>query len=781
MKRFLCFIIMSLSFHGFGQTTWYIDINGKDTNSGSKEAPFKTVEYALSKIRTASAGDITLVLGSGIHYLQSTLLINPAILDGHRLHITGSSEKKSILSGANRINPSWEFWRNGIWKAYIGKGIKADQLYLNGKALPMARYPNIDSNARFFMGTSSEALSKQRIRKWVNPEGGYVHALHQAEWGDFHYKILRKASPDSLVLEGGWQNNRPSPMHSEHRFVENIWEELDAAGEWFYDDKKGILYLFPPDGTVLSKARLELSHLDKLIHLEGTEAAPIRAVRFSNLVFTGTNRTFMHPREPLLRSDWTINRSGAILVEGSENIQIENNRFLQLGGHAVFVSRYNRNCKIEGNHIYEIGGNAIAFVGDPTAVRSPLFQYEEQQKVEELDLIPGPKTNQYPSNCLAYDNLIHTIGQIEKQVAGIQISMAMDITVRHNTIYDVPRAGINIGDGCWGGHLIEFNDVFQTVLESGDHGAFNSWGRDRYWTPSIEQVDERVTTNPALPFLDIIKPITLRNNRFHCEHGWDIDLDDGSSNYFIYNNLCLNGGLKLREGYNRTVRNNILINNSFHPHVWYADSKDIFTQNIVTNPYAPIRIRNWGLRVDSNFFIQPKGLEAAQKLKTDMHSQTGDPLFNSRFSGDFSVQKNSAVLSTGFENFSMDQFGVISPTLKKIAAQPTIQEITLLQTHISGQLQVWLGATIKNIETLGEQSASGSPDKNGVLLVDVPVGSLAEKNKLKSGDIIRELNGQPISNMAALFTITQSIGWQGQTEGLVLQNQQLIKKTIHLK
>jgi len=54
--------------------------------------------------------------------------------------------------------------------------------------------------------------------------------------------------------------------------------------------------------------------------------------------------------------------------------------------------------------------------------------------------------------------------------------MAMRIKVRHCSIYDCPRAGINIGDGCWGGHIIEYCDVFDTVKESGDHGAFNSWG-----------------------------------------------------------------------------------------------------------------------------------------------------------------------------------------------------------------------------------------------------------------------------------------------------------------
>ena len=62
--------------------------------------------------------------------------------------------------------------------------------------------------------------------------------------------------------------------------------------------------------------------------------------------------------------------------------------------------------------------------------------------------------------------------------------MAARISVSHCSMYNVPRAGINIGDGTFGGHVIEYCDVFNTVLETGDHGSFNSWGRDRYWRPT---------------------------------------------------------------------------------------------------------------------------------------------------------------------------------------------------------------------------------------------------------------------------------------------------------
>ena len=96
-----------------------------------------------------------------------------------------------------------------------------------------------------------------------------------------------------------------------------------------------------------------------------------------------------------------------------------------------------------------------------------------------------------------------------------------------------------------------------------------------------------------------------------CDHGWDIDLDDGSSNYIIYNNLCLNGGIKLREGVNRIVENNIMINNTFHPHVWFKNSNDVFRHNIVSSSYMPIRIPVWGKETDYNIFPDSASLKAA--------------------------------------------------------------------------------------------------------------------------------------------------------------------------
>ena len=123
--------------------------------------------------------------------------------------------------------------------------------------------------------------------------------------------------------------------------------------------------------------------------------------------------------------------------------------------------------------------------------------------------------------------------------------------------------------------MIEHNDVFDTVIETGDHGPFNSWGRDRYWdtashgnkgyrqdisTVGGEKTPQSVSRDRAR--LDVVDPIVIRNNRFmHSwnSHSWGIDLDDGSSNYDVYNNLALGCTVKLREGFFRRVYNNVFV------------------------------------------------------------------------------------------------------------------------------------------------------------------------------------------------------------------------------
>jgi hypothetical protein len=494
----------------------------------------------------------------------------------------------------------------------------------------------------------------------------------------------------------------------------------------------------------------------------------------------------MDNKEPLLRSDWTTYRGGAVLFNGAEDCAITNCEFDQVGGNSIFVNNYNRRILIKSCYIHHSGANGVAFVGDPLTVRSPLFRYGDQD-FAAIDRTPGPKGDNYPSDCRVEDCLITMTGRDEKQTAPVQVSISHKITISHCSIYDVPRAGINISEGTFGGHIIEYCDVFNTVLETGDHGSFNSWGRDRFWTPEIRETDVEVQKHQRLPFLDMLEANIIRHSRWRCDHGWDIDLDDGSSWYQIYNNVLLSGGLKMREGYKRTATNNVIINNSLHPHVWYPNSGDIFKHNIVFGSYKPAVMARaiapdgkWGTQLDSNLFATSKeDLERYAKNGCDANSMVGDPLFLDAENGDFRVKDGSPVLQIGFENFSMNEFGVTSEKLKKISKMPEIPVLLNIGNDDYGKIWKWFNATVKNMETLGEQSAAGLSSISGVVVLEVPSNSLAAKSGLKVGDVILQCQEVKIENHSQLVQAIKDLHYLPVLILTVHRNQ--ISQTITLK
>ena len=560
---------------------------GDDANPGTLKKPFATLQRAQEAVRH-KRGEV--LLRGGTYYLPAPLVFtaeDPGTKDKPVVFQNYKDEQPVISGGVRLDNLNWQPFTNGILQAQVPANLQTEEIFINGDRQILARYPNFDSKAQYFDGFSADAISPQRAARWANPVGGYYHAMHPALWGAFAWRITGKDTNNQVKLEGGWPNNRGAATHRELRFVENIFEELDVPGEWFLNSRTHTLYFHPPAGLDLKKAVVEAARLRTLVEFRGDEYHPVIWITMRGLTFRQTARTVMDTREPLLRSDWAIYRGGAIFFSGAEDCALEDSFIDQVCGNAIFVNNYNRRVAIRGTQIAKAGASGICFVGDPKAARGPLFNYGQVHKLAEIDRTPGPKSNNYPADCVVDDRLIHLTGRVEKQTAGVEIDLAQNITVRHCSIYDLPRAGINIGDGCWGRHVIEWCDIFDTVKETGDHGSFNSWGRDRVWRPNIGEVNAWVEQAPELPLLDVVKPIVLANNRWRCDHGWDIDLDDGSSNHVITNNLCLRGGIKNREGFRRVVENNIMVDGGYDPHVWYDEGGDIFRRSIVWTAYRP--------------------------------------------------------------------------------------------------------------------------------------------------------------------------------------------------
>ena len=702
----------------------YVSEKGDDANAGSKNAPFATFGRAVEELsKYAGMETVQVWFAAGTYYLDETIVLTPEISGTaeHPILFSGEPGAEVEIKGSRLLKDlKWKDYKKNIYVAEIPSGLSFDQLFVNGERQVRARFPNYDyenplrggkgylqvadgTDRRYDQWITLKPEDFDDKQHWKNPSTGIIHGFQSHNWGNMQYRIDHVDERERKIHlgEGGWQLQRKHGLggkgtKASYYFVDNIFEELDVAGEWFLDEEKRLLYYYPEEGVDLSHAVFEVPTVKDLIQIKGGSEKPVQYIAFQGFNFSQSSTTFMQSYEPLARGDWAIHRGGAIFVEGAENCTVTDCNFEYLGGNGVFMSGYNRNNTVSSCRFYHIGESAVCSVGAPDAVR--FYQTWDDKEIlgkdwnemrRNLGLQPGPKSPEYPKNCVVENNIMHDFGDYGKQVAGVFVSMSHKIRVSHNTIYNCPRAGICINDGTWGGHIIEYNDIWETVRETGEHGPFNSWGRERQWLGAGGSADTDFIKEYVK--LDAIDPVIVRNNRIAnyrksiSAGNWTIDLDDGSSFYEIYNNLNLGSTLKLRDGMFRKVYNNISV--SAVPlgwHVWPMASEDEVYKNIfvisgrVPGKKAPTDIfirpirlpenSTWSNHYDNNLYwnvnfpdtkqiLAEKNFDQWKAEGYDRHSKIAKPMFLDPEHGDYRVAENSPALQLGFENFEMDEFG----------------------------------------------------------------------------------------------------------------------------
>jgi hypothetical protein len=665
-------------------------------------------------------------VSEGTYYLETPLTFVPEDSGTNTAAVVfaASAGHRVTISGGRRLACNWTSYRGGIMMSEVPPGLTFTQLFVNGRRQIRARYPKYDpslpgksgyiqaagpippgtpnpfSGVDEDMTFSSQAPRGIRFdpstfskKKWSNLRDAEIHIFQAAYWGNLQWRISGIDFATNAIWFGGggqqigakWSKNPAVLNQKSLFFIDNVFEELDAPGEWFLDIKKNILYYYPERETDLQTAVIEVPVLEHAVRFSGTQENPVHNISLQGFRIAHTTTTYLKPYDVPSLSDWAIHRGGAVFLEGTRDCFVEACWFDAVGGNAVFVNNYNRGFSVSSCKVTGAGDSAICFVGD-------------------LEKTAGTQCA-FPYECQANNNLIYDCGFYGKQIAGVYISRAKRITASHNLMYNLPRAGICIGDGTWGGHVVEYNETHDTVRETSDHGPFNAWGRDRGW--ALAQSHGPYTADRSLDawdaLVDAMEPIIVRHNFFNEKSGWGLDLDDGASNYEIYNNISIGGvSMKLREGAYRKVFNNIWYLAKGAPcfHVGNNDNHDQYFNNItVMDPgntkwpdgwpwwpqmmysvIAPPAVGQWFQKIDNNCLYciggefqavvdqlrseagkrNPQRFDLAQwrKLGFDQNSVFADPLFVDPGNRDFRVRPESPALKVGFKNFEMGKWGL---------------------------------------------------------------------------------------------------------------------------
>jgi len=207
---------------------------------------------------------------------------------------------------------------------------------------------------------------------------------------------------------------------------------------------------------------------------------------------------------------------------------LHNLSFVRVDGNALMLSRFHRNATIHQCSFKYLGGSAIALWGWTDEL--------SDGGVHGVDGTAGI----CPWNTTISSSLFREIGIWEKQSSAIFQAKAAATTIRHNLIFNLGRAGINLNDGFGGGDVIEENVLFNTCRESSDHGPINSWDRQPFSTtvrtgaPSTQMAWRDVRRNLVIANYGGVK---------------EVDTDDGSLFWRIHHNVMAFGwGQKFKCG-----------------------------------------------------------------------------------------------------------------------------------------------------------------------------------------------------------------------------------------
>ena len=353
-----------------------------------------------------------------------------------------------------------------------------------------------------------------------------------ARWANWMFEVgaYDAAANNFTFGRGGFQGARGEDAGGDF-FVENVFEELDHPGEFFFNESTLELFLWhngtgPPPPT----AELVAPQLQVLLNVTGTQWDPVANVSVDGVTFRAAAYTYLEPHGVPSAGDWALERLGAVFLQGTEGTTLSRCAFERLDGHALMISGYNRDVTVADSEFAYVGGSAVASWG---------FTNETEGDNHPAAGVDGTDGN-HPEGTKVLRNLAREVGLYEKQNSFYVQAKTARATIEGNVFFNGPRAGINFNDGFGGGDVIARNLVFSTCRESGDHGPFNSWDRQPFLT----------TVRTGEPSM-IMAWREIHHNFFVDNYSpqENVDNDDGSGYFRTHDNFLVYGAQGMKNDF----------------------------------------------------------------------------------------------------------------------------------------------------------------------------------------------------------------------------------------
>jgi hypothetical protein len=654
--------------------TFYVATNGQDRWSGQlaepkgdgSNGPFATLPAALKVARAARAvssggnSSIQILVRGGTYELAEPITLtaeDSGASASEPLIIAAYRNETPVFSGGRRLT-GWSPvpGRAGLWQAPVPGAKEARggfrSLFANGQRLQRARTPN-QGFFRIQGESPQDKPLKLRFKSgdvksaWADP--GDVEVVAFLAWSDLRMQIRSVDEKAGVAVLSG--NPQPSNRESDAQyFIENAPDALDQPGEWYLDQRAGVVSYLARPGEDPNRLEIIAPRLQELVRLQGDFGAksPVRHVALRGLTFAHTDWTLGDQGYADTQAAFGIR--GDLRAEAAVDCAIEGCRFVHLAGYAVELGRGCQRWRIVGNEMLDLGAGGVR-LGEPGA-RSDAFEMNREHVVT--------------------DNHIHRLGRVYAPAIGVLILQSGQNRVAHNHIHDLYYTAISVGWN-WGyqetpcrENVIEFNhlhEIGQSLLS--DMGAVYTLG--------------------------IQKGTVIRNNLIHDVNaftygGWGLYTDEGSTDIVLESNVVYrtkSAGFHQHYGRDNVIRNNVFAFGREHQLMRTREEEHVsftFERNLVYFDSGDLLGSNWSndrFNLDRNLYFDARPGATPESLRFkdatlaqwqqrghDARSVVANPQFSAPEKFDFRLKPGSPALKLGFQPIDLSTVGV-RPEFKK--------------------------------------------------------------------------------------------------------------------
>ena len=576
---YLSFIIFLGWFPSLFAGEIYVSLQGNDKNSGTKEAPFYTLNRAIKQAREwrrlnrpEVAGGIYIRLEEGVYAQRNSLFLRPedsgtpdsptviCAVDGAHPVISGGVAVTGWKRGCN--HPAIpEKLRQKIWSAEApltgNRRVETRQMWVNGhKVQRAAQFPDGGLERMIDFNPEEQTITIP-VSQSVNPKrlqnAGQLEMIVHQRWAIAILRVksidvkdgqavVRFHEPEShLEFAHPWPQPAIGGEKGNSSFcLTNALELLDQPGEWFQEYPSGTIYYYPQAGENMETAEVIIPALETLVTIDGTLSRPVKHIQFNGITFTHTS--WMRPsyqghvtlqggfplldayklQEPglpekaeLENQAWITRPETAIRVRGAEHIDFKHCTFRHLSSTGLDYEWAVTASSVEDCQFTDIGGTALLVGAFPDG------GFETH-----IPFIPSD-VRELCSHITIRNNFISNVTNEDWGCVGIGAGYVRNMDISHNEVCHLNYSGICVG---WG----------WTSLESG-------MCNNRIEANYVHHFARRLYDAGGLYTLSNQPGSVMRNNRIEHlieapyatnDRAFYIYLDEATDGYTMENNWC---------------------------------------------------------------------------------------------------------------------------------------------------------------------------------------------------------------------------------------------------